>query len=92
MLDRQDVTLVNVHIPFAGNLPGTDLSIPFNEIVHYTDDLPTKDEPIVLYCRSGNMSTQAARMLVQLGYTNIYKLDGGFDAWVAAGNVLETTQ
>lgn len=93
MLDKQDdVTLVNVHIPFAGNLPGTDMSIPFNEIGDYTDDLPAKGEPIVLYCRSGNMSTQAAKMLAQLGYTNLYELDGGFDAWVAAGRALESPQ
>ena len=92
MMDERDLTLVNVHTPFAGNLHDTDISIPFNEIAENTDKLPAKDAPIVLYCRSGSMSTQAAKQLVQLGYNNVYELDGGFNAWVAAGNELVMSQ
>lgn len=32
MLGSKDFVLLNVHIPFAGNIPGTDLSITYNEI------------------------------------------------------------
>jgi rhodanese-related sulfurtransferase len=37
------------------------------------------------YCRSGSMSTTAAREMVKAGYTNIFNLDGGFRAWSQAG-------
>lgn len=81
-------TLVNVHIPYQGELPNTDLFIPFDEISAHQDELPAQDAPIVLYCRSGSMSTQAAQALVDAGYTNVYELDGGFNAWQATGHEL----
>ncbi|GAB4559695.1 MAG: hypothetical protein Kow0047_05730 [Anaerolineae bacterium] len=85
MLEEKAFTLVNVHIPYEGELPQTDLFIPFNEIARRVDQLPDKSAPIVVYCRSGSMSTVAAKALVQLGYTNVMELDGGFNAWQAAG-------
>lgn len=90
MMDDKNFTLVNVHIPFQGKLPNTDMAIPFNEISQNLDSLPGKDAPIVVYCRSGSMSTQAATELASLGYTNVMELDGGFNAWKAAGNELLT--
>lgn len=90
MLEADGVPLINVHIPFAGNIPDTDESIPFNEIADNLDRLPAdKDAPVVLYCRSGPMSERAATELVGLGYTNVYNLDGGLIAWSSAGLPLE---
>jgi phage shock protein E len=90
MLASKDFTFVNVHIPFEGDIPGTDLSIPYNQIEQNLSQLPdNQDARIVLYCRSDRMSEIAARRMVELGYTNVYNLVGGFVAWEAAGLPIE---
>jgi len=42
--------------------------------------LPDKDILILVYCRSGNRSANAARRLINMGYTNVFDL-GGIGGW-----------
>lgn len=90
MLEKKDFFFVNVHIPYEGELAKTDAFIPYNEIEKNLDKLSQdKDAKIVLYCRSGRMSEEAAKTLTQLGYTNVYNHMGGMIDWEARGyNVL----
>lgn len=90
MLKNKDFVFINVHIPFAGNIADTDLSIPYDAIEQNGSQLPAdKNAKIVLYCRSGRMSEIAAEKLVSLGYTDIWNLKGGMVEWEQAGYEIE---
>ena len=64
----------------AGHIPGAIL-IP-NESIEDTPpaQLPDRDQIILIYCRSGNRSKQAAQKLADMGYTAIYEF-GGINTW-----------
>lgn len=62
------------HIPGAVNVP--------NETIEEeaADALPDKEQTLLLYCRTGNRSKQAAQKLADLGYSNVYEF-GGISEW-----------
>ncbi len=47
--------------------------------------LAVREQPIVLYCRTGGRSALAAESLQKLGFTRVRSLAGGITAWTAAG-------
>ena len=49
----------------------------------------SKDDTIILYCRSGRRVGLVAEMLNKKGYQNIYHLDGDIKEWIARGKPLE---
>jgi rhodanese-related sulfurtransferase len=44
-----------------------------------------KTKPVFVYCKSGRRSKKATEKLQELGFKNIYELEGGFMKWSAAG-------
>ena len=91
MLDKKDFAFINVHIPYEGEIAKTDAFVPYNDIEKNLDKVPAdKNAKIVLYCRSGRMSTLAAETLVRQGYTNVWNVEGGMVAWETLGLPLKT--
>ena len=62
------------HIPGAINVPNEEIGTDSIE------ELPDKEQLILVYCRSGNRSKQASEKLVALGYANIVEF-GGINDW-----------
>lgn len=86
MMQENDVFILDVHVPEQQHLPGTDAWIPYDRIDEFKDSLPKdKNTKILVYCRSGHMSKITASKLAQMGYRNIYDLDGGINAWKREG-------
>jgi len=79
---EKNAFVVDVHTPEQTHIPGTDAVIPFDRIQANKDKLPTdKSVPIFVYCRSGSMSATAAEEIAALGFTNVYDLAGGTNAY-----------
>jgi phage shock protein E len=92
MMATEKVYLVNVHVPYEGEIAGTDAFIPYTDIASQLDTLPFDKQPVVIYCRSGNMSTEAAQAMVDAGAPPFYELGGGYYAWQDAGYPLQMNQ
>ncbi len=82
MIDNQEVIIVDVRTEaeFAeGHIEGA-LLIPETEIAAVAAELlPDKEATILIYCRSGRRSEIASRILLDLGYTEVYDFGGIID-------------
>ncbi|WP_327111170.1 rhodanese-like domain-containing protein [Streptomyces sp. NBC_01341] len=69
----------------AGHAPGA-VHLPLSKLVAGAD-LPAEafDRPLVLICRSGRRSQQAANLLTRRG-AQVVDVEGGMNAWAAAGH------
>lgn len=61
----------------SGHIPGA-INIPLDELE--SAQLPDKEETIYLYCRTGNRSGKAAKILADMGYEHIVDF-GGIQSW-----------
>lgn len=83
-LERGAVVL-DVREPFEyadGHVAGT-LLVPLATVGDRVGDL-AKDEPVYVFCRSGNRSLAAAQTLVEAGFGDVRNVEGGILAWSAA--------
>ncbi|MBZ0291275.1 MAG: rhodanese-like domain-containing protein [Anaerolineae bacterium] len=81
--------LLDVRTPdeFASGHIANAVNIDVQSLSQHLNEVP-KDQPVVVYCRSGNRSAAAAQILKDAGYTQIYDMGGVLD-WTAAGLPLE---
>lgn len=81
--NEKDFVLVDVREPYeleeTGYLPGA-VNIPVGQVEQKLNTLP-KTGKMILYCRTGRRSADAAKFLAGKGYTNVYNLEGGIVAW-----------
>ncbi|MAG52523.1 MAG: hypothetical protein CMH62_01010 [Nanoarchaeota archaeon] len=82
LIEKDDVFLLDVRMPEETHIMGTDDTIAFDKLMENVDRLPKdKNQPIAVYCRSGVRSAKASETLKKMGYSNIYNLLGGKNAW-----------
>ena len=84
--DKQDLVILDVrtaseyedgHIEGAVNIPVQELSARFDEL--------SREDELLVYCRTGNRSAQAVDILQDVGFTKIYHMDAGITGWIEAG-------
>jgi rhodanese-related sulfurtransferase len=93
MGERDDLQILDVRTPeeIAGGVIGQPTKINW-----YDDDFASEAEaaldkarPVIVYCKAGGRSAQAADLLVQKGYTQVYNLQGGFTRWQDEGRAVQ---
>lgn len=88
MVAAKEVAVLDVRAAWefaAGHIAGaTNIDFHGAEFEHRLDALD-KTRPWLVHCSVGGRSTRALPTLEKLGFKSIYHLDGGFNAWQAAG-------
>jgi rhodanese-related sulfurtransferase len=64
------------HIGEARNVPAADIESQAESLKKW------RDRTVITYCDSGVNGAGAARTLAKLGFTKVFNLDGGLNAWV----------
>jgi rhodanese-related sulfurtransferase len=76
------------HIPGAINIPRGLLEFKLSN----EPELAARDLKLVLYCKNSGRSALAACSLQEMGYLQVQSIEGGFEAWSAAGKTVTTPQ
>lgn len=91
MGSESDLVVLDIRTPeevAEGVLPGATAIDFYSDT--FRDRLAELDRevPYLVYCRSGNRSADAVTVMADLGFTEIYELDGGVGSWIGAGRSL----
>ena len=79
---REAIQLIDVREPFEFEIARIDGAklIPLGQLANRLHELKQNGQTVV-HCHTGMRSAQAVQMLRQTGFTNVYNLEGGIDAW-----------
>ena len=91
MIEDGDVQVIDSREPWEhaeGHVPGS-INIPHMATLPRNKELAT-DKPIIFICKSGQRSAVAAEFAATAGLTELFNVEGGHTAWVAAGYEMET--
>jgi rhodanese-related sulfurtransferase len=91
MIDNGDVQVIDsreLYEHAEGHVPGS-LQIAHMATLPRASELAT-DKPILFICKSGQRSAVAAEFAASVGLTDLYNVEGGHDAWIAAGYEVDT--
>lgn len=80
----KDVQLIDVRTPSEfnlGHIEGAKNIDFFSNEFKTKFDLLDKENPVYIYCKSGNRSRQTANKLIKMGFKQIYDLEGGYLKW-----------
>ena len=69
----------------ATGVPKKATRIPLGALSRRAPSELIKDRPVYVICNSGNRSRSGAKILVDLGYTQVFNVAGGMQAWLRAG-------
>lgn len=77
-----DLAIVDIRDPQSFARAHMPKAMPLNNdnFAEFLAQTP-KDKPVVVVCYHGVSSQQAAQVIAQQGFSSVYSLDGGFEAW-----------
>lgn len=86
-----DLVILDIRTPeevAVGAIPGARVVDFYSPAFQSDIDGLDRDATYLVYCRSGNRSAQATQLMENLGFTDVYELDGGILTWANAGLAL----
>jgi rhodanese-related sulfurtransferase len=92
VMDEGAPQIVDVREPAewaATGVPVGAVLIPLGELEQRAASELAKDRAVYVICNSGNRSRTGSQILVDLGYEEVYNVEGGIQAWLAAALPVE---